>query len=143
MKKKLEDPVLFLIMRNDLSSLNPGKLAAQAAHVANCAVKFANRGLVRRWEAQTPQGFGTTIVLGAPLSFINGRMPVSRQVIDPGYPCQIPYEVGVHIHNSEHASAVVHLDHERKLAAYVRREIMGAWHLGERLSAFDELELYP
>lgn len=65
---------LYIVMRNDLPSLNPGKLAAQAAHVANVAVKRGDRKIVRRWERQTTQSFGTTIVLGAPLAFIEKHM---------------------------------------------------------------------
>lgn len=133
--------VLYIVMRNDLPSLNPGKLAAQAAHVANVAVKRGARDVVRRWERQTRQGFGTTIVLGAELDFIE-RWMLPHAVVDPTYPCDIPYEVGSHLVDNGYRRSV-YLDSDHKRAVYLRREIIGAWHIGERLAIFDSLELYP
>jgi len=79
--------VLYLIMRNDLSSMNAGKLAAQASHGSNAFVHHfhaymqdANAKPVSRvslsdveatnkafyeWENATSQGFGTVLVLEA------------------------------------------------------------------------------
>ncbi len=131
---------LYIVMRNDLPSLNPGKLAAQAAHVANVAVKRGPRDIVRRWEQQTTQWFGTTIVLGGSLAFIKKHMQATI-VWDPTYPCEIPYEVGAHLVRNG-ARRSVRVDHRRKVAVYLRREIVGAWHFGERLPVFDGLELY-
>jgi hypothetical protein len=135
------EPNLYIVMRNDLPSLNPGKLAAQAAHVANVAVKRGERGVVRRWERQTTQGFGTTIVLGAPLYFIETKMR-DTAVWDPTYPCEIPYEVGTHLAANGQRRRV-YLNHDRKRAFYLRREVVGAWCIGDRPQIFDELELYP
>lgn len=68
------DVVLYIIARNDMDSMNPGKLAAQAAHAANQFVatlhssKSNNNSYERlydEWVAGTNQGFGTTIVLAA------------------------------------------------------------------------------
>lgn len=78
--------VLYLIMRNDLPSLNPGKLAAQAAHCANACVakmKKTNPAMLRRWERQADT-FGTTIVLGAGRRFITN---LPNRVWDETYPC--------------------------------------------------------
>lgn len=80
-------PVLYLIMRNDLPSLNPGKLAAQAAHCANACVAVARKkqpALLRQWERESRQAFGTTIVLGAGRRIIEA-MP--NRVWDDTYPC--------------------------------------------------------
>ena len=61
--------VLYILMRTDLDSLNPGKAMAQANHAFG-ALKFAIRSnLVRQpdyltWQKQTPTDFGTVIVLG-------------------------------------------------------------------------------
>lgn len=137
----MTEPRLYIVMRNDLPSLNPGKLAAQAAHVANVAVERGHRKIVRQWQNQTKQGFGTTIVLGAPLVFIRSHMGANA-VYDPTYPCEIPYEVGVDLDRTG-ASLRVHLDHDHKRAIYLRNELVGAWALGDRLPIFDELELYP
>ncbi len=137
----MAEPVLYIVMRNDLPSLNPGKLAAQAAHVANAAVKSGAKDAVKAWERQTSQGFGTTIVLGAPLSFIQFYMH-SSAVFDPTYPCEIPFEVGAHLAGSGQGD-MVHLDRRRKKAVYLRNEIVGAWAIGDRPQYLDGLELYP
>ena len=63
----------YIIMREDLPSLNAGKAMAQAAHAQGVAETFFNRiagaGDHRRWywnkwKSQGYGGFGTTIVLG-------------------------------------------------------------------------------
>lgn len=56
------DPVLYILMRTDMDSMNPGKGMAQAAHAANQFAHFAS-GL--GFDAWVDQGgtFGTTIVL--------------------------------------------------------------------------------
>lgn len=56
---------LYIIMRNDMASLNPGKACAQAAHAANQFVSsYGKRSAVRNWQNEA-KGFGTTIVLAA------------------------------------------------------------------------------
>lgn len=79
---------LYILMRTDLGSLNPGKACAQAGHAANAAIYEATAKLkailaedngeerlqslspndigtlLYTWENQTTQGFGTSIVLG-------------------------------------------------------------------------------
>lgn len=77
------EPYLYILMRSDMDSLNPGKMVAQGAHAANyfafemrkAALTVAERGstapkglqrataLFRQWETSTPQGFGVTICL--------------------------------------------------------------------------------
>ena len=68
-----DDLTLYILMRKDMESLDhTGKLIAQGAHAANHAAESISRnefgpevmmqfGL---WQKQTPQGFGTTVVLG-------------------------------------------------------------------------------
>lgn len=75
------NPVLYIITRNDLDSMNPGKLAAQCSHASNAFV-YAYRELIQQssvnqtddktakihkafnqWQNQTTQGFGTVLVL--------------------------------------------------------------------------------
>jgi hypothetical protein len=70
-------PVLYILMRSDLDSMNPGKAMAQASHAANAMVaKFHDldkkneltddeKALFYTWQSSTPQGFGTAIVLDA------------------------------------------------------------------------------
>lgn len=62
---------LFIIMRNDMDSLNPGKACAQAAHAANQAVNYLKEfhlNLYNEWN--TAIHFGTTIVLEGSLEDI-------------------------------------------------------------------------
>lgn len=91
-------PVLYIFMRTDLPSLNPGKAMAQAAHAANIvSEKFKDRPNYQEWVGN--RGFGTTIVLGATLTEINKAVEdtelagaFSGIVTDPTYPTPIPDE---------------------------------------------------
>jgi len=57
-------PILYILMRTDLASMNSGKGMAQACHAANqFAHKYAGTDFLEQWEAETGMGFGTTIVL--------------------------------------------------------------------------------
>lgn len=65
----MHEPILYILMRTDLDSLNPGKAMAQACHAANQAVDFitkkgsdSDRANLTKWEMQAGS-FGTTIVL--------------------------------------------------------------------------------
>ncbi|AKF13490.1 putative aminoacyl-tRNA hydrolase [Sinorhizobium phage phiN3] len=68
-------PILYILMRTDLASLNPGKMAAQASHAANMSVGSGRKdapNLVYAWERETPSHCGTTIVLdGGSMENIN------------------------------------------------------------------------
>lgn len=74
---------LYILMRTDLASMNPGKAVAQGAHAANLAVRNMRqwarigaeaRTFLEEWEAQA-DGFGTTITLG-----VDGK--TLKEVID-------------------------------------------------------------
>lgn len=78
-------PYLYILMRSDLESLNPGKMVAQGAHAANQfthtmdnvvaklkdsddgSTSFfsmtALRNMYYQWKTSTPDGFGVTICL--------------------------------------------------------------------------------
>lgn len=61
-------PVLYILMRNDLESLNAGKAVAQGAHAANQFTHEFETSLVRMQKAYLEWldsciGFGTTITL--------------------------------------------------------------------------------
>ena len=63
-------PVLYILMRTDMDSMNPGKAMAQASHASNAFVSNAEPGynvdeeLFNAWQQSTTQGFGTVLVLG-------------------------------------------------------------------------------
>jgi len=92
--------VLYIIMRTDLESLNPGKAMAQANHAFGALKQRIRTNIPRqqdyiRWQETTAQDFGTVIVLGgneggiqAALDDIHKfRMPmVAGWVHDPTYP---------------------------------------------------------
>ena len=93
--------VLYILMRTDLDSLNPGKAMAQANHAFGALKKRIRQNLNLQpeyldWQATTEQDFGTCLVLGATegqikrvLSRANrffGRTTVSGWVHDPTYP---------------------------------------------------------
>lgn len=105
-------PVLYIFMRSDLDSLNPGKMCAQAAHAANLLESFCNdenfqasahpideriNDLFIEWK-KSGNGFGTTIVLDAAedspllnnmidlLKAKNQSNTIGGVVHDPSYP---------------------------------------------------------
>lgn len=55
---------LYILMRNDLPSMNPGRGMAQAAHAANQFIfEYPSTVQIKNW--QEDRGFGTTICLSA------------------------------------------------------------------------------
>jgi hypothetical protein len=76
------DHYLYVLIRKDMTSLNhAGKMGAQIAHAANFAAYSignndygsSNRNAWLQWEKSTPQGFGTTIVLGGTITLHRGK----------------------------------------------------------------------
>jgi hypothetical protein len=97
-----ENLYLYILMRTDLPSLSTGRAAAQASHASNAFIhKFGGREDVIRWQAQTPQGFGTAIVLSAGFRDITETIRechgagfgVCDTVIDPDYVVPISSEL--------------------------------------------------
>lgn len=82
--------VLYILMRNDLASMNAGKGMAQASHASNAFINqtdayirsFIDRGVmieelnrhVNEWQNETGYGFGTVLVL-------EGRMSEFKPII--------------------------------------------------------------
>ena len=91
---------MYILMRTDLASMNPGKAVAQGAHAANACVAAARtsddkklRDDLAAWEAQTEQSFGVTISLGTDEQRMRAAVKMARalgmhaQVChDPTYP---------------------------------------------------------
>jgi len=58
--------VLYILMRNDMPSMNIGKAMAQASHASNQFIhSHKDDSEVKHWMKQTDYGFGTVIVLSA------------------------------------------------------------------------------
>lgn len=96
-------PVLYILMRTDLASMNAGKGMAQASHASNAFVKMATGDIVDRraaltkqWQEETQQGFGTVLVLGATGEQLDAAVEAARlnqfiagKVTDPTYPYRV------------------------------------------------------
>lgn len=88
--------VLYILMRNDLDSMNAGKGMAQASHASNAFVALAqesNTPGFDEWESSTEQNFGTVLVLAASMPEIVEAVSVMRKfeylaeiIHDPTYP---------------------------------------------------------
>ena len=117
------DYVLYILMRTDLPSMNPGKAMAQASHASNAFMFNATNEFRSKpedtplviqhainWSSETDQGFGTVLVLGATMDDIvkvrefdvlntatdleSGRMNILfEEVIDPTYPYIVNLEI--------------------------------------------------
>lgn len=103
-------PVLYILMRNDLASMNAGKGMAQASHASNAFVRHMNREetsdeqkkLFVKWELETEQGFGTVLVLGVNETQMRTAVDIAEKldyvagvVHDPTYPILVPLELGM------------------------------------------------
>lgn len=111
-----EYPVLYILMRTDLPSMNPGKAMAQASHASNAfvfAMKEAREDglhtfepslepmgpLFDAWQAETHQGFGTVLVLGVTEEQMQTAVDLAKRlgfasdtVLDPTYPAHLDKE---------------------------------------------------
>ena len=96
--------VLYILMRDDLDSMNPGKAMAQASHASNAFVhsrklmRYGTRAgeeLYQSWETETHQGFGTVLVLAVNQTEMENIVALAKMagletgiVHDPTYPMQ-------------------------------------------------------
>ncbi len=88
MKKEL---VLYVIVRNDLASLTPGKVAAQVSHASTAFMRYyANRDSVEEWCDR--RGFGTAVILSTDIDQLKSINEQARHtafacglVADPEY----------------------------------------------------------
>lgn len=156
------DLVSYVLMRNDLPSLNPGKAMAQAHHLGfQLMAKHHGHMLVQQYEqagvAQGADHFNTTIVLGATKSEIlqiqekvramSARQVVSHEVMDPSYP--------FFVENTEIADLIPQTDQVKLVAimadgrvCMTRPELTCAGFVGDRndpefVQLFAHLRLYP
>jgi peptidyl-tRNA hydrolase len=103
------EPALYILMRSDLDSLNPGKAMAQACHAGSAFAKLMNdwlinsdvspdeintQNLYQQWLNSTEQGFGTVVVLnGESMTNIEKEIKLANEaglpgelIFDPSYP---------------------------------------------------------
>jgi len=94
-----EEPRLYILMRDDLDSLNPGKMVAQGVHAGNqfsawmhrqrgCPTEPHMLALALQW-AEEGEDFGTTITLG-----VDGR--ILPKIIEfaqkAGFPAKVTHD---------------------------------------------------
>ena len=91
-------PVLYILMRTDMDSMNPGKAMAQASHASNAFVSNAEPGynvdeeLFNAWQESTPQKFGTVLVLGVTEVQMRTAVEVAESFGVDKFPCDIIHD---------------------------------------------------
>ena len=91
-------PVLYILMRTDMDSMNPGKAMAQASHASNAFVSNAEPGynvdeeLFNAWQESTPQKFGTVLVLGVNEAQMRTAVEVAESFGVDKFPCDIIHD---------------------------------------------------
>ena len=152
----------YVLVRTDLPSMNPGKMAAQVHHAGvQMMAKHGKRKLVQDYVNDgIDQGaiyFNTTIVLGATLNDIVQRgqaagaasedVVVFNTITDPSYPFFVESEeIANLIPQTDTIKIVKVLDNGRVLM--VREEVTCAWFIGDRNDIrfrclFEGLNLHP
>lgn len=89
---------LYILVRNDLHSMNPGKAIAQASH---CVSQFVLKHPKDAADWAEYRGFGTTIVLEGSQNdiehftqeYIENVYPIWGDIIDPTYPFKLQREI--------------------------------------------------
>jgi hypothetical protein len=148
------DQVVYVLLRKDLPSLNPGKAAAQVHHAGvQMMAKYGHYETMQSYKQQA-DGFGTTIVLGSTLYGINSMLDFTSEsiwlrgrVLDPSYPFIVPnMEIADLIPQNQDTKIVKTYEDGRVLM--VRPETTCAWFYGDKddigfTSLFKNFELYP
>jgi len=128
-----KDYILYILVRNDLPSLNPGKAMAQAVHAGHLfSAKYHEDKAYKEWAGD--RGFGTTVTLSADFHDINrliGGQPSGGWVMDPTYPITVPRDTMEFV-NSEKLSAPAHYTKDGKSVVLCRKEDTCAYLFGER-----------
>jgi peptidyl-tRNA hydrolase len=153
----MSEKYLYILMRNDLGSLGPGRAAAQASHAANAFIhKHGNTKDAKAWTASTPQGFGTAIVLSATLPQIvecrknlTGQNVPNDTIIDPDYAITfsaelLPY-INAELANDGRTTKIEQSTTDPKKYILHRQEITCAYIFGnkdELAPILGELPLY-
>lgn len=143
MTKTPRELTVYVLVRTDLPSMNPGKMAAQVHHAGvQMMAKHGHRWLVQEYVkeglAQGAVYFNTTIVLSACINSINSALHKAAPtdlvfdfVRDPSYPFIVESEeIANLIPQSNTTKIIKTLDDGRVLM--VRPEVTVAWFLGDR-----------
>ena len=149
----MNDLTLYILMRNDLLSMSVGRCMAQASHASNAFVKKYDCDLVvKKWQKQTEQGFGTAIVLSADMKQITETALSCKlnkykydYVVDPEYSYIVNREIFGLIDKDVHTTDPIEKPNGEMILH--RREITCLYAFGDRndikfYSIFSTLNLY-
>ena len=161
-------PVLYLLPRTDMASMNPGKAMAHAAHAANAFVfgmeaRIADHSLpvgsplyqlYTSWKNSTTQGFGTTIVLQSTddqsCKIVDACLcddsVNSGWCVDPTYPYAVSSEIANLIPTT--GDTLGRIPNPNGTVTMFREERTCAWVFGDKNSfrlklLLDCLQLHP
>ena len=125
--------ILYILVRNDLPSLNPGKAMAQAIHAGHLfSSKHHKDKAYKEWASD--RGFGTTVTLSADFHDINrlvGSHPAGEWVMDPTYPIIVPRDTYEFVDITK-LSAPATFTKDGQSVILCRKEYTCAYLFGER-----------
>lgn len=153
MADNFDTPYLYLLIRNDLPSLNPGKAVAHGAHAANMfadqivhEMYAGHHDSYNRWVAESNLGFGTTIALSANRQQIESAVMIADamgfpagKAIDTSYPYETTAEIAKLIVHPEAYPPVLRGDK----AICFRVEWAAAFVFGNKLDLQPILQHFP
>jgi peptidyl-tRNA hydrolase len=152
------DLAVYVMVRNDLPSLTPGKAAAQVHHSGvQMMVKHPTHKLVRQYiedgVAQGADQFNTTLTVSANLRQIETAISRAKSMdvlcdilIDPTYPFFVDPEVATLLEANPSVTRVGPVGNSGQ-ELFLRSELTVAWMLGDRKdslfkSIFESMPLY-
>ena len=164
MNNLARDLTVYVLVRTDIPSMNPGKAMAQVHHAGVQMMALHNQHqLVKDYIEQGTNGgavgFNTTIILAANESQIEATMNrlhlltsahfnfIGNRVIDPSYPFLVDREVWGWMHHIVPGIADITHDCNDGMMLVTRSELTCAWFLGDRnipefKNLFDGLDLH-
>lgn len=134
--------VCYVLARNDLQSMNPGKLAAQVHHCGvQMMAKYPREQIVKNYiEQGISQGadsFNTTIVLAANCEKIQNIIKIAKKLgivcdllVDPTYPATCSPEIA----NLLDPLKVSRYIGNSVSVPFVRKELTCAWLLIDKMN---------
>lgn len=139
-----KDLAVYVLVRNDLPSMNPGKAMAQVHHAGVQMMVWGQRWnstLVKEYiDRGVEQGaidFNTTLVVSATLAQINNAVGIAQKIVgvpcgiveDPSYPFFVESELAPFV---EKDTGVTRIGPAGNRELFVRPEITCAWILLDR-----------
>lgn len=139
-----KDLAVYVLVRNDLPSMNPGKAMAQVHHAGVQMMVFG-----QRWESklvkeyidngveQGAKDFNTTLVLSATLQQIKNAVGIAEKIVgvpcgiveDPSYPFFVEQELAQFVEKDTNVTRVGPAGNKE---LFVRPEVTCGWILLDR-----------